>query len=280
MFIIQDKYPLNMKFRTVLFIAIVIMGVCISCVGAIQHDGVLKYDAGDSGKATGTYGMNPWGHAVLFKNPDTITVTGIQVYGCKFGTGDKKIFVEIWDKDLKQLYKDSIELNSISLGEMDINTGNCLSIGSWADIPLPDHVVTGNFYVVVLTYSPKASPTTQGMPLGFTTTSITGTSHTVKENPNVIDDITIANKYSPAAIDWMIRAYYTKSAATPAGTPVMSLTQQYNQTVSTSDPSIISSPTEQISAAPSTKAESTKADIGLCLVVISLVISIILWKKP
>lgn len=268
-----------MKFRTVLFIAIVIMGVCISCVGAIQHDGILKYDAGDSGTATGMYGMNPWGHAVLFKNPGTITVTGIQVYGCKFGTGDKKIFVEIWDKDLKQLYKDSIELNRISLGEMDVNAGNCLAMASWADIPLPDHVVTGDFYVVVFTYSPKASSTTQGMPLGYTTTSITGTSHTVKENPDVIDDITIANKYSLAAIDWMIRAYYTKPAPTQASTPVPSLTQQNNPTVTTTAPSVSASPTAPISAVPSTKSESTKADIGLCLVVTGLVISILLWKK-
>jgi len=269
-----------MNVKRGVFVFFIVMVLCIPSAFAIQHDGILKFDAGDTGTATGTYGMNPWGHAVLFKNPGTITVTGIQVYGCKFGTGDKKIFVEIWDKDLKQLYKDSIALNRISLGEMDVNAGNCLAMASWADIPLPDHVVTGDFYVVVFTYSPKASSTTQGMPLGYTTTSITGTSHTVKENPNVIDDITIANKYSPAAIDWMIRAYYTKSAPTQASASIPSLTQQNTLTFTATSPSVSASPTAQISAAPSTKSESTKADIGLCLVVISLVISVTLWKKP
>lgn len=269
-----------MELRSGLLFLFVVMVVCISPVYAIQHDGVLKFDTGDSGKISGTYGMNPWGHAVLFKNKDTVTVTGIQLYGCKFGTGSKKVFVEIWDKNLKQLYRDPILLDEIRVGQMDVNQNNCGAVASWAEIPLPDHVVTGDFYVAVFTYSPKASTTTQGMYLGFTQPSSTATSHTVVENPNKIDDITIVKQYDPTDIDWMIRVFYKNSAPTTKSTPVPGLTPQNGQTTSTTPPLVSSPPKDQMSATPSVKAEITKANIGVGLVVISVIFSMLLWKRP
>ena len=197
-----------MNLKSGLFFLFVVMVVCISSVCAIQHDGILKYDTGDSGTIAGTYGMNPWGHAVLFKNKDTITVDGVKVYGCKYGTGTKKIFVEIWDKDLKRLYRDSVLLNDVSVGQMDVSANNCGAVASWADIPLPNHDVTGDFYIIVFTYSPKASDTSQGMSIGYTQPSSTATSHTVTAIPNKIDEVTIAKQYDPT--DCLL---YTSDAA-------------------------------------------------------------------
>lgn len=273
-----------MHCRNGLSVFLVVMVVCIASAGAVLHDGVLKYDAGDSGTVTGTYGMNPWGHAVLFKNPSALVVTGIQVYGCKFGTGTKKIFIEIWDKDLKRLYRDPVVLNDIPVGQMDVSQNNCGAVASWADIPLPDHAVTGDFYVVVFTYSPRASATTQGMSIGLTYPSSTASSHTVTGDPNRIDEVTILRQYDPTDIDWMIRTYYTKPVATPAGTPastpVPDLTQQNTRTVTTTAPALIASPTATQSAVPSVKAESTQADPGTALAVAGLLIGLLIWKRP
>jgi hypothetical protein len=268
-----------MKIKEILLILFVLMVVCIFPVSAIQHDGIFKYDTGDSGKSSGTYGMNPWGHAVLFRNKDTVTVTGIQVYGCKFGTGTKKVFIEIWDKDLKRLYRDSVLLDNIPVGQMDVNQNNCGAVASWADIPLPNHAVTGDFYGVVFTYSPKPSSTTQGMSIGFTQPSSTATSHTVTGDPNKIDEVTIVKQYDPTDIDWMIRAYYTKSAATTASTTVPTLTSRNGQTTTTTAPAASLPSMDQTSAAQTMKAESTKADIGVGLVVLSVIVSILLLKR-
>lgn len=263
-----------------LFFFFVVMMICIPPVCALQHDAVLKYDAGDSGGAiTGTYGMRPWGHAVLFKNPDTITITGIQIYGCKFGTGDKKIFVEIWDKDLKQLYRDAIALDQIPVGVMDVSQNNCGAVASWADIPLPNHAVTGDFYMAVFTYSPKPNATAQGLNIGYTYPSSTATSHTVREIPNTIDDITLAQRYNPTQIDWTIRTYYTKTVATTASTTIATTMQPNTPVTTTAVPAVTSQTPDQASPAPAGNAESTKADIGTGLVVSSLVISLIVWKR-
>jgi hypothetical protein len=269
-----------MKLNCGLLFFFVVMVVCISPVYAIQQDGILKYDMADSGKVTNTYGMNPWGHAVFFKNKDTITVTGIQLYGCQFGTGTKKVTVEIWDKDLKMLYQDKIPYSQISMSLMDVSQNNCADVASWAEVPLPNHVVTGDFYMVVFTNSPKPSLTSQGMSLGYTMTSITGTSHTVLSNPNRIDDISLAGKYSQLAIDWIIRVYYTNPPKTTMSTPVPSLTQQNVQASTTTIPLVTSPTLDQISATPPVKIESTKANINVSLVVIGVIISILLWKRP
>ena len=94
-----------MNLRGWLFSLFIVVAICILPVSAIQHDGILKYDTSDSGKITGTYGMNPWGHAVFFKNKAAITITGIQLYGCKYGPKGvpNTVTIEIWDKSLKQL---------------------------------------------------------------------------------------------------------------------------------------------------------------------------------
>jgi hypothetical protein len=139
-----------MKRNDILLFFLLVMVFCIPSVYAIPHDGILKYDAGDSGMALRTFGMKPWGYAVLFNNTDTITVTGIQVYGCKFGTGNKSIFIEIWDNNLTRLYRDSVRLDELPFGRMDVDKANCGAVASWAEIPLPDHAVTGDFYVVLL----------------------------------------------------------------------------------------------------------------------------------
>jgi hypothetical protein len=262
------------------------MTACILPACAIEKDGVLKYDAGDSGKIAGTYGMRPWGHAVLFKNNAAITITGIQVYGCKFGSGSKSIFVEIWDKDLKLLYRDPVALDEINVGKMDPVANNCGKVASWADIPLPNHAVSGDFYIAVFTYSPKPSATEQGMSIGYTTPSSTTSSHTVKENPNIIDEITIGQQYNPSQIDWMIRTLYKKSAATTTTTPVSMTVSLESGTVPApstlaGSPASGQSPEMSTPGAPisTAKPESTKAGIGLEIVVLSLAACVLLWKK-
>jgi hypothetical protein len=269
-----------MKLTGGLLLFFVVIVVCIAPVYAIQHDGVLKYDTADSGQITGTYGMRPWGHAVYFKNKDTITVTGIQLYGCQYGTGTKKVTVEIWDKDLKLLFSDQIPYSKISMDIVDANQSGCGGAGSLADIALPNRVVTGDFYVVVFTNSPKPSPTSQGMFIGFTTTSTTASSHTVLSNPNKFDELTIQGKYSTMAIDWIIRVYYTNPPKTLISTPVPSLTPQNTQVVTTTTPLGTSPTMDQIPATPPVKAESTKANTSVSLVVIGVFTSMLLWKRP
>jgi hypothetical protein len=269
----------NMKLPGGLLLFFVVMVVCIAPVYAILQDGVLKYDTADSGQITGTYGMRPWGHAVLFKNKDTITVTGIQLYGCQYGTGTKKATVEIWDKDLKLLYSDQIPYSQISMDKVDANQSGCGQMGSLADVPLPNRVVTGDFYVVVFTNSPKPSPTSQGMYIGFTTTSTTASSHTVLSNPNKFDELTIQGKYSTLAIDWIIRVYYTNPEKTLTSTPVLSLAQQSGQTITTTAPPATSPPVDQAAVTPPVKAETTKAPVSTSLAVIGVIISMFLLKK-
>lgn len=259
---------------------IIAIAICISPVCAIEHDGVLKYDTSDSGQITGFYGMTPWGHAVFFKNKATITVTGIQLEGCKYGPKGvpNTVTIEIWDKNLKQLYQDSVSYDQVSMGHMDITQNNCAQVASLADVPLPNHVVTGDFYVVVFTHSPKPSSTSKGMNIGFTTTSTTGTSHTVLENPNKFDDLKIQGQYSTAAIDWIIRVLYTNSTTTTTSTPIQSMNPQNIQTITTTSTTVSSLPVDQISVTPSA-AETTKANIDISLVVIGIVISMFIWKR-
>jgi hypothetical protein len=268
-----------MKLPGSLLFFFVVMVVCIAPVYAIDHDGVLKYDMADSGKVTNTYGMNPWGHAVFFKNKDTITVTGIQLYGCQFGTGTKKVTIEIWDKDLKMLYQDKIPYSQISMGMMDVSLNNCPDVASWAEIPLPNHVVTGDFYMVVFTNSPKPGPSSQGMSLGYTMTSITGTSHTLLSNPDRIDDISLGGKYSQLAIDWIIRVYYTNPPKTTMSTPVPGQVQQNVQAATTTTSLVTTPAMDQISKTPPVKAETTKSNTSVSLVVIGVIISMLLWKR-
>jgi len=259
-----------------LFLVAMMIGIPPVC--ALQYDGILKYDAADSGSVAGTFAMRPSGHAVFFKNTGTITVPGIRLYGCKYGTGDKMIFVEIWDKDLKQLYRDVIPLKDIAVGQVAYTSQGCGSDASWADIALPDHSVTGDFYVAVFTYSPKPDATTQGLRIGYTTPSSTATSHTVMENPNKIDEITIAQSYDPSQIDWTIRTYYKKAPVTTAVTTPASVTPVTTGAVETTV-SAIAPPADPTTAVPATTAEPTKAGIGTGLIVIGIGVSLILWKR-
>jgi hypothetical protein len=193
--------------------------------------GVLHYDAG---KTTTFYSFRNYGQAVHFTNSDNLTIEGIQVYGCKWGTAGPGTFVviSVWDDSLKTLYQDQVPYSSISLN----NLGSDQVCGAkWVEIPVPDYRVDGNFYVSVFTGSTPVAQGGPGMEIGFTVPSATGTSHTTLTDPNRIDDTTLVlpapadTRYGQNQIDWMIRVNYalggnatSASPGTPAGSPVSS----------------------------------------------------------
>jgi hypothetical protein len=107
-----------------------------------------------------------------------------------------------------------------------INENDAQRAKSWQTIPLPDHLVTDDFYLVIFTNSYAMKENKRGIAIYYTAPSTSGTSHTVKSNPNRIDELTMnmwGNSFPPTDIDWMIRVLYS--------TPVVTTTVQQTTSV-------------------------------------------------
>ena len=188
------------------------MIVCIHPVSAsgvapIRDNGILKYTPLTS--STGSYTVN---HAVFFSNTDPIAINGVRVYGFHYGDLQANVTIEIWDENLTTLYQDIIPYEKIPF-QTAANRSDFSKSKSWVTIPIPEHIVSGNFYIVLFTHSYAFEDNKHGFSIGFTRPSDSGTSHMVKSNPNRIVDSPLiigSNTYLTKNIDWMIQVLYSQ----------------------------------------------------------------------
>ncbi len=174
---------------------------------SISYDGELGY--APIGEPTGCCAFLQDGHAVYYTNNRTITVTGIRMAGCRYGDTNGNIRVEIWDKNFTTLYSDLIPYDRIPFNVVK-DEGGCLAKSSWVDIALPNHAVTGDFYMVLFSGSLPMSQKGPGIYIVYETPSETGTSYAVMTRPNRPDQQKIGEVgYLPEEVDWMIRVLYT-----------------------------------------------------------------------
>jgi hypothetical protein len=174
---------------------------------SIAYDGELGYVP--IGEPTGCWAFPEDGHAVFYANNRTVEVTGVRMAGCQYGKAGGKVRIEIWDKNFTTLYSDTIPYDQIPFTVVK-DEAACLKNSSWVDIDLPDHEVTGDFYIVVFTHSLPISQKEPGMYIVYDTPSETGTSYAMTTYPNRPDVQKIGKaEYLPEELDWMIHVLYT-----------------------------------------------------------------------
>jgi len=183
---------------------------------SIAYDGELGYTS--PGVPTGSWALQKDGHAVLFHNGRTITLTGVRIAGCRYGKGDGQVRIEIWDRNFTVLSSDTIPYDQVPLPAVDDETA-CLERSAWVDTSLPGHDVNGDFYLVLFTGSGPASQKEPGIDIVYGTPTDAKTSFTVSTSPNRIAALKIGSAgYRAEEIDWMIRVLYTEPHSPAAGT--------------------------------------------------------------
>jgi hypothetical protein len=203
---------------TVAVLCLLVFFVVMPGMAELSSDGELK---NDKGVPNYYWFYRSSGHAVYFNTTNPLTITGIRIYGCKWGAENQNatVTVSIWDDHLQTLYQDQVPYAKILLNSPDANN-KCSPVARWADIPLPEHTVNGNFYVTLFTDSYPVSANQHGIYIGFNTNSATRASHSAASNPNSILDAGIVPSvsnisYQLSEIDWMIRVLYTQSGNSP-----------------------------------------------------------------
>lgn len=193
---------------------------------SLAYGGELGYTS--PGVPTGSWSLQKQGHAVFFENGRTITLTSVRIAGCRYGKGEGKVRIEIWDRNFTVLSSDTVPYDQIPLPAVN-DEAACLQSSSWVDIGLPGHDVNGNFYLVLFTGSGLSSQKEPGIDIVYGSPTDAKTSFVVSTSPNRIAAQKIGSVgYRTEEIDWMIRVLYTElpSAAgtTPAaGTPAEGL---------------------------------------------------------
>jgi hypothetical protein len=260
------------------------MIVCISPVYAggvapIRDNGILKYTTFTS--SIGSYTVN---HAVFFSNTVPITINGVRVYGFHYGDLQANVTTEIWDENLTTLYQDIIPYETIPF-QTAANRSDFRKSLSWVTIPIPEHIVSGNFYIVLFTHSYAFEDNKHGFSIGFTRSSDSGTSHTVKSNPNRIVDSPViigSNSYLTKNIDWMIQVLYSLPVTTTSVKETITV-QGTNTVKKTAQPTISVPSTSQTDAGPFGATPSppvpaqpvaTKAAMELPVVLLTIILSI------
>ncbi len=177
---------------------------------AIPHDGELAYAS--PGEPTGVAAFLKEGHAVFFRNPGTVAITGIRIAGCTYGdTRGKKVRVEIRDANLTTLTSDTVPYDGIPFAPVKEEAA-CLASAGWEEIDLPDHPVTGDFYLVLFTGSGLISQKEPGLFIVFTTPSDAKTSSVAAAGQNRLIPQEISARYDPVELDWMVSVLYMEPA--------------------------------------------------------------------
>ncbi len=151
----------------------------------------LKYD---DGKPEGRWAIGGpgWGYLVQFSPPSRpFTINKIKIFGNLYGTGyEKRTFtIQVWDKDLKEIYSVSYPHTKIGLSP------------GWVEIEIPDLIVDDNFYIQVCTYTPEEG----GIQIFYD-------SNVKNKHSEVTKNWTIADWYlriSKEKVNWMIRVLGT-----------------------------------------------------------------------
>lgn len=237
----------------------------------VHYDSELKYD---TGWTTPLYhGYSPGGHAVFFPNNDEIFITGIRVYGCRFGDVQGNITVEIWDKNLTTLYQYCIPYEKLPFNKLEDNQSSEIffnKVASWVDIGIPESRISSDFFIVIFTDSyGRFDLNRHGIFLGFIVQPGNFTSHVVHSNPNQIE--IESGPRGNNQYDWMIGVLYTKQQTSA---PNSSLKIPSN---------LIPESRSTVSANPlsttSTSSVHTKAAMELPTSLLIIVLSIFLVRK-
>jgi hypothetical protein len=214
----------------------------------LNSEGELRYD---KGSPYSYWFMRSNGHTVFFNNSYPITITGIQIYGCKWVTDNENsvITVSVWDENLQTLHQYQVPYTKIPLNSLGAD-GKCSDNAKWAEISLPGYAVNGNFFVAIFTDSYPPSENRHGIYIGYNLNSVTHTSHSALSSPNKIVDGSIRpsgskTSFELSEIDWMIRVRYNTS-----GTSLPSVSMTPAPVGSTVSSRSGSSPTGQPGPAP------------------------------
>ena len=183
---------------------------------SVPHDGELV--AASPGEPTGCAAFLKEGHAVFFRNQGTITITGIRSAGCTYGDiRGKKVRVEVWDANLSTLTSDTVAYDAIPFAPVR-DAAACLASARWAEIDLPDHDVTGDFYLVLFTGAGLISQKEPGLFIVYGTPSDAKTSSVAAGGQNRLIPQEIGSAgYEPAELDWMVSVLYTVPPAAAPG---------------------------------------------------------------
>jgi hypothetical protein len=218
--------PKTYSILTLFFLAFLLI---IPVTADLNSVGELK---SDKGTPYSFWFLRSSGHTVYFNNSNPITITGIRIYGCKWGSENENanISVSVWDDKLQTLYQDQVPYSKVSLNPLGADN-KCSNNAKWADIPLSGYAVNGNFFITVVTESYPINENMHGIYVGYNLNSDTGSSHSTLVSPNRISDTPIRPTGSKTAlelseIDWMIRVLYKNSgnisfsgSATPPVSP-------------------------------------------------------------
>jgi hypothetical protein len=284
----------NLVLVLILLLACV-LPVCADGATPIRDNGQLTYSTADSTKSS--YGLRPWGHAVFFENKVPIVVDGVRLYAYRYGDLEGEVRIEIWDENLTRLYRDVIAYEKLPLHQSLSDESDRLDVISWQNIPIPGHLVTGNFYLVIFTdsYAPKDNK--HGISIGFTTPSTSATSHTVKSGPNRIDEITMnlrGTSFPPTDVDWMIRVLYSPPVATTTVQATTPLKGKVKSTISVQTPvqtspvstQGITSPqpspasTQGIPSSPLAPVPTpTKSAMEIPVIILTIVLSLCVFRR-
>lgn len=168
-----------------ILMTILVIGLAASNAGSASLVS-LAYDDGVNEGALWLGGQT--GHAVIFTAPvDNWSLSQVNILGMLNENDTSGTFaVEVWDQNLGLLYRTSDRASAYFSGDM-----------KWAQVDLPDIVVSGEFLICVFEYG--------GVFLGFDAGESTGRSALVSRNPNYIMNWSVEN-HTRNQTDWMIRA--------------------------------------------------------------------------
>jgi len=234
---------------------------------SIISDGELGY--APIGEPTGCWAFSKDGHAVKITNQGEILVTGVRLAGCKYGTGNGKVRIEIWDQNFTPLSSDTIPYDQVPFTVVREEPA-CLGNASWVDVDIPDHEVFGDFYIVLFTDSAMFSQRKEaGMSLVYYTPSETGTSYAMTTNPNRPEVQKIGRvEYLPEELDWAIRVLFS---------------EVHSSTVSPGEPQAPEMKTEaspsMSDSAPESNPTSIPLGVGSILGALSVVVGFSFRKK-
>ena len=155
----------------------------------------LKYDDGRPDKSLAFRG---WGSLVRFSPPPMpFTITRVRIFGNLYGSGYENLTfdVQIWDKELKEIYSASHAHTTFKLS------------ADWVEIAIPNVVASGDFYVHFVPNSPREG----GVSIGYDS-SVKNEHSEMTQNRKIVDwPVQFGTKEQ---VNWMIRVVgtYTEPA--------------------------------------------------------------------
>ncbi len=146
----------------------------------------LKYD---DGFLDGFHASRGWGYLVQFSPPSTpFTITKVEIFGNLYGTGyeNQSFIVEVWDMELG-------EIHSMSYPHTEFS-----HTPGWVKIDITDVVVSGSFYIHLVTDSPREG----GVQIAYDS-SVKNEHSEMTKNWKITEDW--PESVTKEEVNWMIR---------------------------------------------------------------------------